>query len=64
MGMGAKDIRELRAIGELLAYLKEPEPPKGMKDAFDKIPVFKQVLNMTPKVVDFPCVPGNRTPGG
>jgi 4-hydroxy-3-polyprenylbenzoate decarboxylase len=54
MGMGAKDINELRGIGELLAYLKEPEPPKGMKDAFDKIPVFKQVLNMTPKIVNKP----------
>jgi 4-hydroxy-3-polyprenylbenzoate decarboxylase len=54
MGMGAKDISELRGIGELLAYLKEPEPPKGMKDAFEKFPIFKQVLNMTPKVVTSP----------
>lgn len=54
MGMGAKDIGELRGIGELLAYLKEPEPPKGMKDAFEKFPVFKQVLNMTPKLVTSP----------
>ncbi|MGR9087061.1 MAG: 4-hydroxy-3-polyprenylbenzoate decarboxylase [Gammaproteobacteria bacterium] len=56
MGMGAESVDELRGIGELLAYLKEPEPPKGMKDAFDKFPVFKQVLNMTPKPVkDPPC---------
>lgn len=55
MGMGAKDISELRGIGELLATLKEPEPPKGMKDAFDKIPVFKQVLNMAPKVISNPA---------
>ncbi len=54
MGMGADSINELRAIGELLAYLKEPEPPKGMKDAVEKIPVFKQVLNMAPKVVNTP----------
>ncbi|CAG7856274.1 partial 4-hydroxy-3-polyprenylbenzoate decarboxylase, partial [biofilm metagenome] len=54
MGMGAKDINELRGIGELLAYLKEPEPPKGMKDAFDKLPVFKQVLNMAPKIINKP----------
>jgi 4-hydroxy-3-polyprenylbenzoate decarboxylase len=54
MGMGAKDVSELRGIGELLAYLKEPEPPKGMKDAFDKLPVLKQVLNMTPKLVTSP----------
>lgn len=54
MGMGANDVSELRGIGELLAYLKEPEPPKGMKDAFEKIPVFKQVLNMAPKLVASP----------
>ncbi|MFZ2449928.1 MAG: 4-hydroxy-3-polyprenylbenzoate decarboxylase [Methylovulum miyakonense] len=54
MGMGAQEVSELRGIGELLAYLKEPEPPKGMKDAFEKIPVFKQVLNMAPKLVKSP----------
>ncbi|PPD23252.1 MAG: 4-hydroxy-3-polyprenylbenzoate decarboxylase [Methylomonas sp.] len=54
MGMGAQDVCELRAIGELLAYLKEPEPPKGMKDAWEKFPVFKQVLNMAPKLVSTP----------
>lgn len=50
MGMGADSVDKLREIGQLLAYLKEPEPPKGMKDAFDKIPVFKQVLNMAPRI--------------
>lgn len=54
MGMGAESVTELRGIGELLAYLKEPEPPKGMKDALEKLPVFKQVLNMAPKVVKSP----------
>ncbi len=54
MGMGADSVTELRGIGELLAYLKEPEPPKGMKDAWEKFPVFKQVLNMAPKVISSP----------
>ncbi len=54
MGMGANEVSELREIGKLLAYLKEPEPPKGMRDAFEKIPVFKQVLNMAPKLVSSP----------
>ena len=54
MGMGADSVTELREIGKLLAYLKEPEPPKGMKDAMDKIPIFKQVLNMAPKVINNP----------
>jgi len=51
MGMGRESADELSGIGELLAYLKEPEPPKGMKDAWDKFPILKQVLNMAPKVV-------------
>ncbi|MDP1663728.1 MAG: 4-hydroxy-3-polyprenylbenzoate decarboxylase [Methylobacter sp.] len=54
MGMGAESVTELRGIGELLAYLKEPEPPKGMKDAWEKFPVFKQVLNMAPKLISSP----------
>jgi len=54
MGMGADSVTELREIGELLAYLKEPEPPKGMRDAMEKIPIFKQVLNMAPKVINNP----------
>jgi 4-hydroxy-3-polyprenylbenzoate decarboxylase len=54
MGMGADSVTELREIGKLLAYLKEPEPPKGMKDAMEKIPVFKKVLNMAPKVISSP----------
>nr|WP_260261394.1 4-hydroxy-3-polyprenylbenzoate decarboxylase [Vibrio intestinalis] len=49
MGMGRQQVKELREVGKLLAYLKEPEPPKGFKDALDKLPVFKQVLNMPAK---------------
>ncbi len=49
LGMGRSDVLELREVGKLLAYLKEPEPPKGFKDAWDKLPVFKQVLNMPTK---------------
>jgi 4-hydroxy-3-polyprenylbenzoate decarboxylase len=54
MGMGADSVDELRGIGELLAYLKEPEPPKGMKDAWEKLPVLRQVLNMAPKLIKSP----------
>ncbi|MBS1210111.1 MAG: 3-octaprenyl-4hydroxybenzoate decarboxylase [Proteobacteria bacterium] len=46
----------LREVGKLLAFLKEPEPPKGLRDAWEKWPVLKQVLNMSPKVVSrAPC---------
>ena len=56
LGMGQESVDALREVGKLLAFLKEPEPPKGLKDAWDKLPVFKQVLNMSPKVVSSaPC---------
>ena len=51
MGMGQEDVSELREVGKLLAFLKEPEPPKGIKEALGQIPVFKQVLNMPAKEV-------------
>jgi len=51
LGMGAEDVSELREIGKLLAFLKEPEPPKGLKDAWSKLPIFKKVISMAPKVV-------------
>ncbi|ARU30480.1 3-octaprenyl-4-hydroxybenzoate decarboxylase [Sulfuriferula sp. AH1] len=56
LGMGEDNVEALREVGRLLAFLKEPEPPKGLKDAWDKLPVFKQVLNMAPKEVSHaPC---------
>ena len=56
LGMGEEDPGKLREIGQLLAYLKEPEPPRGLKDAWDKLPILKQVLNMAPKEVrSAPC---------
>lgn len=51
LGMGEDSVEALREVGKTLAFLKEPEPPKGMRDAWDKLPIFKQVLNMAPKVV-------------
>lgn len=56
LGMGQEDVSALREVGKLLAFLKEPEPPTGLKDAFSKLPIFKQVLNMSPKQVKkAPC---------
>jgi len=51
MGMGEESVSALRDVGKLLASLKQPEPPKGVKDALNKLPVLKQVLNMAPKKV-------------
>jgi 4-hydroxy-3-polyprenylbenzoate decarboxylase len=56
MGMGKDDIKALHEVGELLAFLRQPDPPKGLRDAWSKLPVFKQVLNMGPKMVsNAPC---------
>ncbi|SMB79390.1 3-octaprenyl-4hydroxybenzoate decarboxylase [Pasteurella testudinis DSM 23072] len=51
LGMGQEDVTALRDVGKLLAFLKEPDPPKGFKDLIDKLPQFKQVLNMPTKVL-------------
>lgn len=51
LGMGEDNVDALREVGKLLAYLKEPEPPKGFKDAIEKLPIFKKVLHMGPKKV-------------
>ncbi len=56
MGMGQSSTAALREVGKLLAYLKEPDPPKGLRDVWDKLPVLKQVLNMAPKELSSaPC---------
>ena len=55
-GMGADSVEALREVGKLLAFLKEPDPPRGMKDAWQKLPVFRKVLDMAPKVLKTaPC---------
>ncbi len=62
LGMGvdaASDqeaLAKLRDVGSLLAVLKEPEPPQGFRDAWEKWPLLKQVMNMAPKLVSAaPC---------
>ena len=56
LGMGEDNVAALREVGKLLAFLKEPEPPKGLKDAWEKLPVYRQVLNMAPKQLSHaPC---------
>jgi 4-hydroxy-3-polyprenylbenzoate decarboxylase len=56
MGMGEESVEALREVGKLLAQLKQPEPPKGVRDAWEKLPVFKKVLDMAPKKIkNAPC---------
>ena len=57
LGMGADTVESLRDVGKLLAFLKEPEPPKGFKDVWERwLPIGKQVMHMAPKEVSSaPC---------
>ena len=50
LGMGEESVEALREVGRLLAFLKEPDPPKGMREAWAALPIFKKVLDMAPKV--------------
>ncbi|MEZ5729002.1 MAG: UbiD family decarboxylase [Burkholderiaceae bacterium] len=56
LGMGADSTDALREIGRLLAALKEPEAPRGWRDALNKLPMLRQVLSMAPRTVSrAPC---------
>ena len=54
-GMGEDSVEALREVGKLLAFLKEPDPPKGLKDAWNTLPIFKKVLDMAPKTTRSPA---------
>ncbi len=55
LAMGASDTAALRDVGELLAALKEPEPPTGLRDALGKVAQLKAALwDMTPRQVRSP----------
>lgn len=49
LAMGCDDISALRAVGDLLAFLREPSPPKGFRQLWDSLPKYKQVLSMSVK---------------
>jgi 4-hydroxy-3-polyprenylbenzoate decarboxylase len=56
LAMGVEDTGALRELGRLLATLREPEPPKGLRDALEKLPLYKRVLDMQPKELSSaPC---------
>ncbi len=52
--MGASELESLREVGKLLAFLKEPEPPKGFIDALKNLPIYKKILDMAPRQVNNP----------
>ena len=51
-----REPHELREIGETLAFLKQPEPPGGWREALDLLPLLKTVMAMRPRTVaSAPC---------
>ncbi len=56
LALGTESVKTLREVGVLLARLKEPEPPNGLRDAWERLPLLKQVLNMAPREISSaPC---------
>ena len=56
LGMGVNDISELRKFGHLLGMLKEPDPPKGLKEMLGLGSMIKSLWSMAPKEVrSAPC---------
>ncbi|MFP4160442.1 MAG: 4-hydroxy-3-polyprenylbenzoate decarboxylase, partial [Ectothiorhodospira sp.] len=55
LGMGAESTEALREVGRLLAFLKEPDPPRGLKAAWDTLPVLRKILDMAPRQVRSPA---------
>jgi 4-hydroxy-3-polyprenylbenzoate decarboxylase len=54
MGMGATEVSELREVGQMLASLKEPEPPRGLKDTGKLLQMAKALWDMKPASVRNP----------
>ena len=56
LGMGEESVLALREVGKMLAYLKEPEAPGSLREAFEKWPLLRKVLTMSPRVTSSaPC---------
>jgi len=54
--LGEESATSLREVGKLLAFLKEPAPPKGFMEAMKTLPIYKKVLDMSPREVrKAPC---------
>jgi len=51
LGMGRETLRDMREIGQILAFLKQPRLPKGMRDTISKLSAVKKLLDASPKVL-------------
>ena len=46
-----REPSELRQVGEDLAVLRQPQPPRNVRDALDMLPIVKKAMTMSPKTV-------------
>jgi 4-hydroxy-3-polyprenylbenzoate decarboxylase len=54
--LGAEDVSALSELGRVLAALRQPEPPRGVSELWEKLPMLRDLLRMAPKTVrDAPC---------
>ncbi len=55
-GVERRSAKDMREVGEMLAFLRQPEPPGGFREAFSMLPLLKTVMTMKPKTVaSAPC---------
>jgi 4-hydroxy-3-polyprenylbenzoate decarboxylase len=54
LGMGCDSVEALRGVGETLAELREPKPPRSLSDAWKHLPLLKKVMDMAPRTVRNP----------
>ena len=64
LALGRESPQELRELGEQLAFLKEPQMPRDMRDAVQKFSAFRPLLHVSPRVVRRSRPAGTRTPAG
>ena len=51
-----REPHQLRQVGETLAFLRQPEPPGGWREALDMLPMLRTVMTMKPRTVgSAPC---------
>ncbi len=51
-----REPSQLREVGETLAFLRQPEPPGSLREAWEHLPLLKTVMAMKPKTVGTgPC---------
>src|SRR6185312_1738144 len=54
-GVERRDAKSLREVGELMATLRQPEPPRSFREAMDLLPLARTALSMREKTVSSPA---------